>query len=89
MRRLVNITYTGADLTLNGGVTLRLFWDPAERNNAETRSWYHPRRNRHPEMDMVQTLQVTLPLPRLDLAPEGLANITELDPHGHRPAGRR
>ncbi|WP_185096823.1 Calx-beta domain-containing protein [Chitinophaga barathri] len=79
MRRLVNITYTGADLTLNGGITLRLFWDPAERNHAETAlgttrgvtgvqrwTWF-----KHTG-DITGTLA--------DLAPQGLANITELIP---------
>ena len=79
MRRLVQITYGGADLTANAGVTLRLFWNPAERTNAETTlsatrgvtgaqkwAWF-----KHAG-DITATLA--------DLAPEGLSNITELTP---------
>jgi gliding motility-associated-like protein len=79
MRRLVQITYGGADLTANAGVTLRLFWNPAERTNAETTlsatrgvtgaqkwAWF-----KHAG-DITATLA--------DLAPEGLSNITELMP---------
>ncbi|HWV66642.1 Calx-beta domain-containing protein [Chitinophaga sp.] len=81
MRRLVQITYTGANLTQNGGITLRLFHDPAEKTNAEnmlsgTRGvtgaqrwvWF-----KHAG-DIATTLG--------DLAPQGLANITEITPSG-------
>jgi gliding motility-associated-like protein len=79
MRRLVQITYTGAALTANGGVRLRLFWNPAERGNAEnvllaSRGVTGPQRwiwFKH-SGDVAATLA--------DLAPEGLANITELTP---------
>ncbi|MFC7525540.1 Calx-beta domain-containing protein, partial [Parapedobacter sp. GCM10030251] len=79
MRRLVQIAYTGADLTVNGGVTLRLFWDLNEKANAEsalrdTRGVSGPQRwvwFKH-SGDIATTLA--------DLGPEGLANITELTP---------
>lgn len=81
MRRLVQITYSGADLTVNGGVKLRLFWDPAEKTNAEnflsgtrgvatTQKWTWFKHTG----DIAATLA--------DLAPAGLANITVLTPSG-------
>nr|WP_295865448.1 Calx-beta domain-containing protein [uncultured Chitinophaga sp.] len=36
MRRLLQIKYTGAPLTVNGGVKLRYFWEPAEQTAAAT-----------------------------------------------------
>jgi hypothetical protein len=79
MRRLIQISYTGPALTANGGVKLRLFWNPAEKTNAETTlstdrgvtgtqrwAWF-----KHTG-DITATLA--------DLAPAGLANIQELTP---------
>lgn len=79
MRRLLQISYTGGALTQNGGVTVRLFWNPAEKTNAEnmlsgtrgvtgTQRWTWFKHTG----DIATTLA--------DLAPEGLANITELNP---------
>ncbi|MGF6849823.1 gliding motility-associated-like protein [Chitinophaga sp. W3I9] len=79
MRRLVHIAYTGANLTQNGGITLRLFWNPAEKTNAEnmlsgtrgvtgTQRWTWFKHTG----DFTATLA--------DLAPQGLANITEITP---------
>ncbi|WP_029279422.1 Calx-beta domain-containing protein, partial [Pedobacter borealis] len=79
MRRLLQITYTGPALTVNGGVKVRLFWNPAERTNAETtlsgsrgvtgvQKWIWFKHTG----DIATTLA--------DLSPEKLANITELTP---------
>jgi gliding motility-associated-like protein len=80
MRRLVTINYAGSTaLNTNGGVKLRLLWDPAEQTAAQTYlsatrgvttpqqwSWF-----KHSN-DIAATLA--------DLAPEQLANITKLTP---------
>ncbi|MFC7526894.1 Calx-beta domain-containing protein, partial [Parapedobacter sp. GCM10030251] len=81
MRRLVQISYGGDSLTVNGGVILRLLWDPAEQTAAEnylsmtrgvtadqTWTWF-----KH-DGDITATLA--------DLGAGGLQNITALVPSG-------
>ncbi|MFC3197081.1 Calx-beta domain-containing protein, partial [Parapedobacter deserti] len=81
MRRLIQISYGGDSLTVNGGVILRLLWDPAEQTAAEeylsttrgvtadqTWTWF-----KH-DGDITATLA--------DLGAGGLQNITALEPSG-------
>nr|WP_161964271.1 gliding motility-associated C-terminal domain-containing protein [Chitinophaga flava] len=79
MNRFLQITYTGVPLTTNGGVTLRLFWNPAEKTAAEnylssTRGVTRPQKWIWFKHD--NNIDPTL----TDLDARGLKNITTLTP---------
>ncbi|WP_212005116.1 gliding motility-associated C-terminal domain-containing protein [Chitinophaga sp. HK235] len=79
INRFLQITYTGAPLTTNGGVTLRLFWNPAEKTAAEnylssTRGVTRPQKWIWFKHD--NNIDPTL----TDLDATGLKNITPLTP---------
>ncbi len=79
MRRLLQISYTGAPLTTNGGVKLRLLWDPAGKDSAST--YLSGTRNVSAPQQWTWFKHTgDIAATMADITPENLNNITALTP---------